>query len=240
MSRFCNCIRLEKDMNHTAPQLDDATNAIDVSAMPASPGLVMHAAARYDLTVWLMTLGRERPFREKILQLARLQPGEIVLDVGCGTGTLAIAAKRCVGPAGAVYGIDASPEMLARAHNKARKAGSTVVFKQAAAQELPFPDAQFDAVLTTLMLHHLPRAAREQCAREMARVLKPGGRVLAVDFSAPAREQRGFLSHFHRHGHVNLDDIVGVLGGAGLSIVESGPAGFRDLQFAIAIAPGGA
>ncbi|HUZ63197.1 MAG TPA: methyltransferase domain-containing protein, partial [Acetobacteraceae bacterium] len=214
--------------------------AKNTSAMAVNHGLVLHAAARYDLTVWLMTLGRERAFREKILQLARLQPGEAVLDVGCGTGTLAIAAKRRVGPAGAVYGIDASPEMLARADRKARKAGFKIALKQAAAQELPFPDARFDAVLTTLVLHHLPRRAREQCAREIARVLKPGGRVLAVDFSAPARKRRGFLSRFHRHGHVTLGDIVTLLGGAGLDIVESGAAGFRDLQFAVAMAPHGA
>jgi SAM-dependent methyltransferase len=77
---------------------------------------------------------RERVFREKVLRLARLQPGEAVLDVGCGTGTLAIAAKRQVGPTGTVYGIDASPEMLARAEKKARKAGVEVVLKNAMAQ----------------------------------------------------------------------------------------------------------
>jgi ubiquinone/menaquinone biosynthesis C-methylase UbiE len=132
---------------------------------PARRALVLHSAALYDLQVWLVTLGRERVFREKILRLARLQPGEAVLDVGCGTGTLAIAAKRHVGPTGAVYGIDASPEMLARAEKKARKTGVDVVLKDAMAQALPFPDAQFDAVLSTVILHHLPRKARQQAPR---------------------------------------------------------------------------
>jgi ubiquinone/menaquinone biosynthesis C-methylase UbiE len=123
--------------------------------------------------VWLFTLGRERAFREQILGFANLAPGEAVLDVGCGTGSLAIAAKRHVGPTGAVYGIDASPEMLARAGKKAVKIGLDVVFRNGAAQALPFADGQFDAVLSTLLLHHLPRTARQQCASEMRRVLNP-------------------------------------------------------------------
>jgi ubiquinone/menaquinone biosynthesis C-methylase UbiE len=209
----------------------------DGNPAPRPTGLILHSAARYDLMVWLLTLGRERAFREKILRLARLEPGESVLDVGCGTGTLAIAAKRLVGPSGAVCGIDASPEMIARANKKARKAGVEVAFRNGAAQTLPFPDAQFDAVLSTVMLHHLPRKARQECACEMRRVLKPGGRVLAVDFGGSEREKRGFLTHFHRHGHVNLQDIMAILNEAGLLIVESGEVGISNLQFALATTP---
>src|SRR5687768_2453538 len=88
-------------------------------AAPNTTGLVIHWAARYDLLAWLLTHGRERAFREKLIALARIAPGESVLDVGCGTGTLAIAAKRQAGPAGQVCGIDASPSMNARARSKA-------------------------------------------------------------------------------------------------------------------------
>ena len=195
---------------------------------------VLHSATGYDLAVWLLTLGRERVFREQVLRLARLQPGEMVLDIGCGTGTLAIAAKRQVGRTGTVYGIDASPEMLARAEQKARKAGVEVVLTNALAQLLPFPAAQFDAVLTSVMLHHLPRKARQRCAAEMRRVLRPGGRVLAVDFGSAVPETKGLLSHFHRHGHIKLPDMMDLLSEAGLNSVGSGAVGFRDLQFVLA------
>jgi ubiquinone/menaquinone biosynthesis C-methylase UbiE len=198
--------------------------------------LVLHHAKLYDFTVWLMTLGRERAFREKILRVARLKPGESVLDVGCGTGTLAIAAKRHVGPTGIVRGIDASPEMIARAEKKAASAQVEVAFQQAPAQALPFPEAQFDVVLTTVMLHHLSRPTRERCAQEMRRVLKPGGRVLAVDF-APRAESKGFIHRFHRHGHLKLDDIIAILAAAGLNVTESGALDFRNLQFALATTP---
>src|SRR5713101_5074833 len=126
----------------------------------SSVGLVVHWAARYDLLVTLLTLGRERRFRERLLEPARLESGESVLDIGCGTGTLAIAAKRRVEPSGVVRGIDASPEMIARAQRKADKAGADIAFEIAPAQLLPFPDAQFDVVLSTVMLHHLPRSGR--------------------------------------------------------------------------------
>ena len=212
------------------------TETTDRRPAPRTPGLLIHAAARYDLLVLLLTLGRERAFREKILSFANLKSGEAVLDVGCGTGSLAIAARRHVGSTGTVYGIDASPQMLARAEKKASKAGLEVIFKNGAAQALPFPDAQFDAVMSTLMLHHLPRKGREQCAREICRVLKPCGRALVVDFGG-SRNRGGLLAHFHRHGQVKLDEIVALLGEAGLTIVDSGAVVFRDLQFVRASAP---
>jgi ubiquinone/menaquinone biosynthesis C-methylase UbiE len=128
--------------------------------------------------------------------------------------------------------------MLARAGKKARKAGVEVVFTHAVAEALPFPHAHFDAVLSTVMLHHLPRKARQQCACEIRRVLKPGGRVFAVDFGGPARERRGLIAHLHRHGHVNLPDMIALLSEAGLNTVESGAVGLRDMQFVLATAPG--
>jgi ubiquinone/menaquinone biosynthesis C-methylase UbiE len=214
------------------------TKVLEKSEKAGKPGLLLHAAVTYDLLIWLVTLGRERAFREEMLRLAHLKPGESVLDVGCGTGSLAISAKRQVGPTSTVCGLDASPEMIARAERKARKGHVDVGFKIAFAQSLPFPDAQFDVVLTTMMLHHLPKKGRGELAGEIRRVLKPSGRVLAIDFGATARDRKSFLDHFHRrHGHVEFKEIIALFNDAGLEIAESGAVGMRDLEFVLATLP---
>ena len=223
--------------NNYAGDENDMVNENEQGGVPNTTGIILHRAFLYDLFVWLVSLGRERAYREKALDLVGLKPGEAVLDIGCGTGTLAIAAKQRVGPAGRVYGVDASPEMLARAHRKTNQAGTDVVFKNGIVEALPFPEGQFDAVLSTVMLHHLGRKARQQCAHEVRRVLKPGGRMLAVDFTRPADGKKGLLDHFHHHGYVNLHDLVALLREAGLNIVESGALGIGDLHFVLAAVP---
>jgi len=215
-------------MTHTAERNENASRT----------GLVLHKAAAYDLLLWLVTRGREEAFRETMLHFAHLQPGESVLDVGCGTGTLAILAKRHVGSAGKVCGIDASLEMIARAQKKAGRARVDISFKNAFAQSLPFPNAYFDVVVTTVMLHHLPKKARAELAGEIRRVLKPGGRALAIDFGGKEKVHKSFLDHIHRrHGQVDFKEIIAVFSDAGFQIAESGAVGMRDLEFVIATAP---
>lgn len=105
---------------------------------PQTTGSVLHRPRSYDLLVWLLTLGRERAFRERVVRLARLEAGESVLDVGCGTGTLTIAARRRVGPAGFVCGIDASPEMIASGRRTAAKAASRSPSRTRSSRRRPF------------------------------------------------------------------------------------------------------
>ena len=200
-------------------------------------GHVLHWAAPYDLLIWLVTLGRERRFRERLLQPAQLESGESVLDVGCGSGSLAIAASHHVGATGSVHGVDASDAMIERARRKARKAGADVTFERALAQSMPFPDARFDVVLCTVMLHHLPRKIRQESVREMRRVLKRGGRLLVVDFGGPAPHGRGPIAHLHRHDAIKPHELAELVTDAGLKIVGKGGIGIWDLQFVLAEAP---
>jgi ubiquinone/menaquinone biosynthesis C-methylase UbiE len=200
---------------------------------PSTTGRVLHWAAGYDLLVWLFTHRSDRAFREQLVGLAHLVPGESVLDIGCGTGTLAIVAKRQVGARGRVLGIDASPAMIARATSKAAKAGADISFRTAVVEALPFSDGQCDVVLSTLMLHHLPRKLRQQCAREIRRVLRRQERLLVVDFGQP-QPKSGLLAHFHRHGYVDPREIVALLDEAGLRCVDSGSVGISSLQYVLA------
>lgn len=214
-------------------------SAEDKAPAPITTGTVIHWAFRYDLMLWVISLGKERAFRQKQIDLAGMAPGESVLDVGCGTGTLAIAAKRRVGQSGKVCGIDASPEMIARARKKAGKAGVELVFETAAIEALPFPDATFDIVLSTVMFHHLPEEARHQGFREIRRVLKPGGRLLAVDFGGSEKERHSRIARHSHHAHFDIRQMIPELNDAGLGGVTSGKVGFRDLWFVSSTAPTG-
>jgi ubiquinone/menaquinone biosynthesis C-methylase UbiE len=196
-------------------------------------GIVLHKAVGYDMLARVLTLGREGRFREFMLRLAELKAGESVLDVACGTGTLAIAAKRKVATDGSVIGVDASVEMIERARIKAERVGLDLTFVEAAAQELPFGDDRFDVVTGTLMLHHLPKPARSSFAREARRVLKPGGRLLLIDFGKPLR--KSLLPRLHRHGHVDMHAVGAILEENGFEISDTGPVGTKNLNYIRAV-----
>ncbi len=102
--------------------MTEASEAAGTTRAQAN-GRVFRWAFAYDLLLHIIWRGSERIYREKTVELAGIRTGESVLDVGCGTGTLAIAAKRRVGPAGRVFGLDASREMVSRARKKAAIAG---------------------------------------------------------------------------------------------------------------------
>lgn len=152
---------------------------------PETRGAVMNwQAPFYDIGCRFAGLGRA--FREQTLRHAVLQPGERVLDVGCGTGVLTRLAAETVGPTGWAVGIDPAPHMIAVARHKAARAGSRAQFRLGVIERLPFADDHFDVVLSSLMLHHLPPDLKREGLREVYRVLKPGGRLLVVDLDRPA------------------------------------------------------
>lgn len=121
----------------------------------------------------------------RVVQAAELAPGDHVLDVGAGTGTLSLAVAQHL-PEGRVVGIDPTGEMLARARERAQAAGlaGRVEFRQEAAESLPFADASFDAAVSSIAMHH---TTVRRSLSEIARVLKPGGRLAIADMSAIAR-----------------------------------------------------
>jgi ubiquinone/menaquinone biosynthesis C-methylase UbiE len=197
-------------------------------------GLLIEGALRYDLKLWVRSLGRMRAFRGEMVDLARLSPGDRVLDLGCGTGSLALAAKRRVGPDGAVFGIDPSREMIDAARRKARRARLGVSFEIGVAQELDLPDSSLDAVLATLVLHHLPHDALVRTFREIRRVLAPGGRFLAVDLDLADPSNPSGSPHAHAHGvgaPFDLDDVVEIAAHLGLDCVDAGQLAFRLVRF---------
>src|SRR5215831_2831351 len=152
----------------------------------ATRGRLLDRGWRYDLEVWFIDTfllrGQARDLRRRVLDLAALRGGQAILDVGCGTGTLAIEAAARVGAAGRVAGIDPAPRQIARARSKARRADLAIDFRVAAIEALPFPLGSFDVVTSTLMMHHLPEDLKRQGLAEILRVLKPGGRLVVCDF----------------------------------------------------------
>ena len=147
---------------------------------------LIHWARFYDVGNRL--LGRRgRRMRAMFADDLQLGPGDRVLDVGCGPGRLAMTFAERVTPGGSVQGIDPSPEMIKLATTRAQKDGIPISFQVAFAQQLPFPDATFDALSCTLALHHVAEDDQRAAVEEMYRVLKPGGRILIAEFQKSGR-----------------------------------------------------
>ncbi len=199
---------------------------------PRTAGHVLHWARWYDLFGRVISFGRDKAIREKLIELAAPAPGEKVLDVGCGTGTLALALKSSVGTGG-VHGIDASPEMIGVAREKAAKAGADIDFQVALIEAIPFPDATFDLVTSSLMLHHLPDDLKRTGLDEIRRVLKPGGRFVAVDFAAHSHSPLGhLLSIFgHSRGERMVDKLMPILEDADFSDAAGVPTRHKNFAF---------
>ena len=183
--------------------------------VPHTEGRTIRWARRYDLFVFLFTLGQAGRLRSRTADLARLIPREAVLDVGCGTGDLTLEVARRVGSSGLVAGIDAAPEMVARARQKARRRHMAIDFRVEPVEKMSFADQTFDVVVSSLVFHHLPDALKRQGLAEIRRVLKPGGRLLLVDLLGPTHSLL-----MHSHLQTILPDLLPLLTEVGFLQVE--------------------
>jgi demethylmenaquinone methyltransferase / 2-methoxy-6-polyprenyl-1,4-benzoquinol methylase len=137
-------------------------------------------AKRYNAMTDVWTLGLHRLWKRQAMDLVALRPGERVLDVATGTGDLAFLEAAAVGPEGQVVAVDSCPAMLDVARKRQR---GPVDFQEGDAMDLRFPDASFDVVTIGFGLRNV--ADRGRALREFRRVLRPGGRLMVLDFSTP-------------------------------------------------------
>jgi ubiquinone/menaquinone biosynthesis C-methylase UbiE len=162
------------------------SNLFHPSSRPAGHGITIGTPRFYDLSAKVLFAGRRRRSYQRLIAAGEVQRGDRVLDIGCGPGYFARMLAEAVGPEGAVVGIDAAPEMIEYANRKARSL-KNCRFESGAAESLTFPDASFDVVASSLMMHHVPGELQLQAVREMRRVLRPGGRLVLADFTIPER-----------------------------------------------------
>lgn len=160
---------------------------------------------------------------DELIAEARLEPGHRVLDVGCGTGSLAVRIRSRY-PQVEVVGLDPDPKALAIARRKAEQAGVVVRFEQGYGDTLPFGNAVFERVTSSLMLHHLDLPTRRGMLRELLRVLRPSGSLHLLDFGRSEEQSNGFLWRlFHSAEDLreNSDSrVVAILAEAGFEGVQ--------------------
>lgn len=196
-----------------------------VEATGIKPALRFHALTPlYDRVVALTT--REGTFKRALLDQAAIEAGQQVLDFGCGTGTLAIAAQRRR-PGVEVSALDADPAILAIAAGKARRAGADIAFELGRSSALPYADERFDRVLSSLFFHHLSWGDKLLAARQMHRVLRPAGELHVADWGRAGglASRTAFLAIQLLDGFDTTSDNV-----AGLLPVLFGSAGFSHVE----------
>ena len=161
----------------------------------------------YDPLLWLM---REKRFKTDLVEQAQVSSGSRVLDIGCGTGTLAIMTKE-LHPDSEVVGIDADAKILGLARAKAVKAGVNLALDQGMADQLPHADSSFDRVLSSLFFHHLSTENKRRTLLEIFRVLRSEGRLDVVDFGPPRTFYSRWLARLTAKSEEVAVDVQGLL-----------------------------
>ncbi len=192
-------------------------------------------APSYDSYMRTMTFGRERALREMTVNLAGVKPGDCVLEVGCGTGTLTLAAKRQAGPSGKVFGIDVIPGMIDLSQRKAAQANLDVTFQSGSIDDIPFPANQFDVVMCSFMIFHMSDMVRRKGITEIYRVLKPKGRWLVLDLALPTQPVQRAIAQKLLGGMLQHDlrELLPSMEASGFSAVEIAPVRFRILGLSV-------
>ena len=166
----------------------------------------------------------EDDFKKRLIDQANPQPGERILDLGCGTGTLTIMLQRRQ-PTAEVVGLDGDTRVLDIAQKKAHKVGvASIRWDTGLADELPYPDESFDKVITSMMLHHLTLPEKLGAFQEVHRVLKPSGSIHIADFGKPhdslMRFVASYMSHLERTAENFKGRIPELMADAGFEQVE--------------------
>ena len=205
------------------------------STKPFVPGMgVEWLLPLYDPFTTLLGLNRAR--RQLVVQ-ADLQPLQRVLDIGCGTGSLAALIKGRY-PRVEVVGLDPDEKALTRAKRKAQRAGVPIQFDRGFSHALDYPSGSFDRVFSSFMFHHLERDDKERTLYEIRRVLNDAGSLHLLDFGGPesaghGSRLRSLHSHPRLHGNGETT-ILGLMTEAGLTGATK--VGERKLMGAIRIA----
>ena len=182
----------------------------------------------YDTFTWLLGVPR---IHRRLVELAAIEPGHRVLEIGCGPGGLVLRAQR-MHPDAEIVGLDPDPLALAKARRKADRAGRPVRFDQGKAGELPYPDESFDRVLSSFMFHHLDDAEKRRALAEVRRVLRPGGQLHLVDVAGHHRGTFGHRMQRDERLRDNVGDgIPDRMREAGLTDVRTGERGRLGTTF---------
>ena len=183
----------------------------------------------YDLYMRRITLGREDKLRTMTVSLAQVKPGDSVLEIGCATGSLTLAAKRQAGTAGNVFAIDIIPGMIEVSRRKAEQAKLDVTFKEGSIEAIPFPDSYFDVVMCSFMIFHMSEKVRRKGIEEIYRVLKPQGRLMVLDIALPSHPVsrmilKLILGFMFKH---DVRELQPMMESSGFSKIEISQAPFR-------------